>query len=232
MDRNDHPRAFQISSGPLVSSRAPDPVEDESSWPDNQSQPLLLAVARNPRELFVCWSVDWLAEFEGRPPTDRQVHVRLRSGETVRSTPVEPLRGSIVIKDLDPGRTYEVELGYFTPTNQWHAVVAGYELMMPVEKAGPDDTVDYATLPLHLAFHRLRRIFDNVEEEAVAPALSRLETQAENGELTNNNKRRLARLDLTEAERERGTEQKRALKQAPTIRPPQTRSAAPSSWSS
>src|SRR5205085_170850 len=98
--------AYQISDGPVTSSSRPDRVVDtveEMPLPAHYGMPLLLAIARDPRTLFVCWSVDWSSAFANGVPADRRAHIRLRSNDEERTVGVEPTVGSCVIEALEPG---------------------------------------------------------------------------------------------------------------------------------
>jgi hypothetical protein len=151
---------FKISDVPLASS-LPREVEAEetSALPDHYGKPILLAIARNPRTLFLSWSVDWPAEFGNEIPPDRRAHVKLTSRSSERMEAVEPLRGHCAISDLDPGESYAIEMGYYAPANQWN-VVAADEVTMPWPGEITDETtVDVATVPFHLSFQRLVDIF-------------------------------------------------------------------------
>src|SRR5438874_2237501 len=74
--------AYQISEGPVTSSARRGGIADapgDASLPAHYGKPLLLAIARDPRSLFVCWSVDWTSAFANGVPADRRAHIRLRS---------------------------------------------------------------------------------------------------------------------------------------------------------
>jgi hypothetical protein len=155
-------RNFKISDAPLVSSsdRGDSDLEDASNLPSHYGAPLLLAIARNPHTLFICWSVDWPAAFGSNIPADRQGHVKLKGGASERVQPVEPMSGYSSIADLEPGETYAIELGFYAPANQWH-VIASEEVTMPPQGQTTDveGPIDVATVPFHLSFQRLTELF-------------------------------------------------------------------------
>ena len=153
-------RNFKISNAPSPLPVSPREPEDISGLLSHYGAPLLLAIARNPDTLFVCWSVDWHAAFGSNIPPDRKGHVKLKGGSFERVDPVEPLNGFCSITDLQPGETYAVELGFYAPANQWH-VIASEEIMMPQPGAIGDarTSINVATVPFHLSFQRLTELF-------------------------------------------------------------------------
>jgi Domain of unknown function (DUF4912) len=171
---------FKISHAPLVSSaawREPAPGE-AAQLPAHYGPPLLLAIARNPRTLLVCWSVDWATAFGSDVPPDRKAHVKLRLADSERTHAVEPLSGNCLITDLEPGETYLVEIGYFAPANRWNLITSGNEVMMPLDRVPSDDApVDVATVPFHLSFQRLVDLFGE-DPSALVQALAGFEKRA------------------------------------------------------
>ncbi len=150
---------FKISDAPLASS-APSPEREwNEELPSHYEQPLLLALASDPRTLFVCWSVNWSAVFADQMPADRKAHVKVKSGDTERSLSVEPLRGACSMGDLDPGKTYLVEIGYYAPPDRWNVIVSGPEVMMPLPGGTDREPVEVATVPFHLSFQRMVDLF-------------------------------------------------------------------------
>ena len=123
---------YKISEGPVTSSSLlRGDVEELTGLPAHYGKPLLVAIARDPRTLFVCWSVDWLAAFAKGLPADRCAHVRIRQNGNEKTIAVEPMSGSCAIAELEPGETYSVELGYYAPPEIWNSVVTGNEVLMP-----------------------------------------------------------------------------------------------------
>jgi hypothetical protein len=152
-------RNFKISDAPSSLPAIAREPEDISGLPSHYGAPLLLAIARNPNTLFICWSVDWHAAFGNNVPPDRKGHVKLKSCGAERVEAVEPLNGFCSITDLRPGETYAVELGFYAPATEWH-VVASEEVMMPQPGAiNAETSIDVATVPFHLSFQRLTELF-------------------------------------------------------------------------
>jgi hypothetical protein len=151
---------FKISAVPLTPASPRKPAREEpAGLPQHYGAPLLFAMARNPRTLFACWSVDWPAAFGSEAPPDRRAHLKLTSRSRQRMEAVELLCGHCSIGDLEPGETYAIELGYFAPAEKWN-VIASDEVMM----SGPglpnkEGSIDVATVPFHLSFQRLADLF-------------------------------------------------------------------------
>lgn len=193
--------SFKISHAPLASSTVrPEPdASDEAELPSHYNDPLLLAIARNARTLFVCWIVDWAAAFGSAVPADRKAHVKLKCGNSEKTHAVEPLSGNCAIGHLVPGETYLVELGYYAPVDEWNVVVAGHEVMMPMEApvADGDAPMDVATVPFHLSFQRLLDLFDKRNRRDVVRDLAEWEVQALQDSNGESNENLLRELDLS-----------------------------------
>jgi Domain of unknown function (DUF4912) len=172
--------SFKISDAPVASSPiAPEEPGDATQLDAPYGKPFVLAMAVNPDTLFVCWSVDWPAAFGSDVPPDRKAHVKLKYGDSTRTHPVEPLAGSCSIGDLESGRTYAVELGYYAPADKWNIIASGHEVMMPLPGRSKDEPpVEVATIPFHLAFQKLIDLFGAGSGANVARAWARFEAQA------------------------------------------------------
>ncbi|MBV9010278.1 MAG: hypothetical protein JO354_14110 [Verrucomicrobia bacterium] len=176
------PADFAISSDP-VPARTAD-LAEQSSQPELYSGPAsLFAVARNPTTLFVCWNVNWAAVFAHALPVDRRAHVKLRSARGERTHPVEPLSGTCCIGDLEPGDTYEIELGFIPAPEQWQPITSAPAVELPRQTIAIDSAiVDVASVPFHLEFQELVELFDG--NGRVAEALAELERRAAESDLS------------------------------------------------
>jgi hypothetical protein len=191
---------YKISEAPVTSSlsRQKDEARGElTELPSHYGKPLLVAIARDPRTLFVCWSVDWSAAFDNGLPADRCAHVRLRQSANERTVAVEPMSGGCAIADLEPGETYSVELGYYAPPDTWNSLVIGNEVMMPFASEAGDDLVDVATVPFHLTFQRMLRVFRGAESGDLAQRLAEFQKRAGTTKLTHEECEILRALDLS-----------------------------------
>src|SRR5204862_833693 len=114
----------KISEGPVTSSSLPRPdVEELTGLPVHFGEPLLVAIARDPRTLFVCWSVDWPAAFAKGLTADRRAHVRIRQNRNEKNVADDQMRGSCAIEELVPGENYAVDLGSLESRGVWISVV-------------------------------------------------------------------------------------------------------------
>ena len=189
---------YKISEGPVTSSSLPRrDVEELTGLPAHCGKPLLVAIARDPRTLFVCWSVDWLAAFAKGLPADRCAHVRIRQNGNEKTVAVEPLSGSCAIEELDPGETYSVELGYYAPPETWNSVVIGNEVLMPFTSQSADQMIDVATVPFHLTFHRILDAFRGSNGDELAQTLAKFQERANRSELSRDEAEVLRALDLS-----------------------------------
>lgn len=187
-DDSKETRQYRISNGPITSSSLTPNIADlaEIAFPAPSEVPSLFAIARDPRTLFACWSVDWLIVFKDcGMPADRRAHLRLLSQSSSNTIAVEPTVGSCIIPDLNPGETYAVELGYYAPADSWHLVATGNEVMMPFASEPAGDDVEMATIPLHLTFESMVNLLENARPQRLARTLAQIqERAARSGELS------------------------------------------------
>ena len=209
---------YKISEGPVTSSSLPRPdVEELTGLPVHFGEPLLVAIARDPRTLFVCWSVDWPAAFAKGLPADRCAHVRIRQDGNEKTVAVEPMSGSCAIKDLVPGETYSVELGYYAPPETWNNVVTGNEVMMPFSSES-DAMIDVATVPFHLTFQRILDIFRGSNGDGLAQILAQFQERANRSELSRDKAEVLRALDLSPEDLQKTAAARESLAKAGRLR--------------
>jgi hypothetical protein len=188
---------YKISEGPVTSSSLPRPdVEELTGLPVHFGEPLLVAIARDQRTLFVCWSVDWPAAFAKGLPADRCAHVRIRQNGNEKTVAVEPMSGNCAIEELEPGETYSVELGYYAPPETWNSVATGNEVMMPFTSES-DEMIDVATVPFHLTFQRMLSGFRGSNGDDLAQTLAEFQERANRSELSRDEAQVLRALDLS-----------------------------------
>jgi len=178
-------KGYRISNGPIVRLARSDPklpgdLSDVIELPRVYGEPLLFAIARNPRTLFVYWNVDWSAIFENSAPVDRQVHVRVHraDGSEESAAAVEPMVGNCYLTIAHPRETYQVEIGYYQPENIWNSVATSDAVTMPPESISENADVDLATIPFHLSFQRLIDLFRASNTDALSEIVSRLQKRA------------------------------------------------------
>jgi hypothetical protein len=192
---------YKISEGPVTSAslhrRRVEATDDLTTLPSHYGGPLLVAIARDPQTLFICWSVDWLAVFDNGLPADRCAHVLLRQNGNEKTVAVEPMSGGCAIEELEPGKTYSVELGYYAPSDTWNSVVIGNEVMMPLASEAGDESVDVATVPFHLTFQRMLNAFRGADSDDLAQMLAEFQERAGTTKLTYEESEILRALDLS-----------------------------------
>jgi hypothetical protein len=179
------PHGYRISNGPVVrlarsESKLPPDLADAIELPRVYGAPLLFAIARDPRTLFVYWNVDWSSVFENTAPVDRQVHLRVArpDGSEELTQAVEPMAGNCYLNVTEPRGNYRVEIGYFLPDALWHSVATSDRVTMPTERVTGSDDLDLATIPFHLSFQRLIDSFRGSNSSALSEMVSRLQQRA------------------------------------------------------
>jgi len=178
-------RDYRVSNAPVVrfsrsDSKLPSDLADAIELPRVYGAPLLFAIARDSRTLFVYWNVDWSAIFENTAPVDRQVHLRVhRSDESEEITEaVEPMAGNCYLSVSEPRETYRVEIGYYQPEKVWNRVAISEQAKMPPDRVTENAQVDVATIPFHLSFQRLIDLFRASNTDALSEIISRLQQRA------------------------------------------------------
>jgi Domain of unknown function (DUF4912) len=199
MATNVSASGYRISEGPVTSSSLPRPdlSNELTELPAYYGKPLLVAIARDPQTLFVCWSVDWPAAFAKGLPADRCAHVRIRQNGNEKTVAVEPMSGSCAVGELEPGQTYSVELGYYAPPETWNCVVIGNEVMMPFASDSTGEMVDVANVPFHLTFQRILEALGRTSGEDVAGTLAKFQKRASRSEVSRDESDVLRALNLS-----------------------------------
>jgi hypothetical protein len=178
-------KEYRVSNGPVVrlarsDSKPPAELADAIELPRVYGAPLLFAIARDPRTLFVYWNVDWSAIFESTAPVDRQVHLRVyrADGTEEMTEAVEPMAGNCYLLVSEARETYQVEIGYYRPENVWNAVAISERTTVPPGQVVENLDVDVATIPFHLSFQRLIDLFRASNTDALTEIISRLQKRA------------------------------------------------------
>jgi hypothetical protein len=179
------PKGYRVSNGPIVrlarsDSKLPPELAGSIELPRVYGAPLLFAIARDPRTLFVYWNIDWSAVFESTAPVDRQVHLRVyrADGSEELIQAVEPMAGNCYLNVAEAVESYRVEIGYFQPEAIWNSVAISEQVTTPAERVGDSDEVDVATIPFHLSFQRLIDNSRCSNANALSEIISRLQQRA------------------------------------------------------
>jgi hypothetical protein len=180
---------FRILDAPVVCSESePDSGGNELdnvTLPPVYGGPVLVAIARDPRTIFLYWNIDWPTLFAEMAPVDRRVHLRVYRvdrGEE-QSVAVEPMAGNCYIAVPERSGPYHVEMGYYQPADTWHSITASNEVTMPRDNFAINRGVDLATIPLHLGFQRLLDLLGAARGDALAKIISQFQTGGLSGEL-------------------------------------------------
>ena len=181
--------AFRISNRPVIrptqkTKREGDDIGDLVEFPRPSGAPILFAIARDPQTIFTYWSIDWPTIFAEGMPVDRQVHLRVYTGDGAQETSaaVEPMAGNSYLAVSQPRGVYRVEIGYYQPEDVWNSVAVSDEITMLPDNVTADAEVDIATIPLHLSFQQLLDLFRVSNGAALAEIISQFQKRALNEE--------------------------------------------------
>ena len=155
-------------------------VADSAGLPRVYGPPIVFAIARDSRTIFVSWNIDWLSVFEKAMPVDRQVHLRVyrADGLEEKSAAVEPMAGIHYVTTSEPHGFYHVEIGYYQPADIWHSVAMSNEVVMPPDGIAETVDVDLATIPFHVSFQQLLDLFGAANDTELAAVISRFQKRA------------------------------------------------------
>jgi len=177
---------FKICKSPVVHVADNAPLGDAHDRIDDR-QPVLFAIARDPRTIFICWNIDWRSVFENAMPSDRQVHVRVIGGDGITEliVVVEPMSEMyyLTVSGLNP--SYRVEIGYFQPLDIWHSVATSGEIKVQSQGSVEFADVDLATIPFHLSFQQLSNLFGATDDVSIAKLVSEFQKRVLTGEKRN-----------------------------------------------
>ena len=180
---------FRISNGPIIcpteeAKREDDDFGDMVEAPRAFGAPILFAIARDPRTIFIYWSIDWPTIFAQAMPVDRQVHLRVYTADGTQETSavVEPMAGNSYLPVSQPRGVYRVEIGYYQPEDVWNSVAVSDEVTMPPDNVAADVDVDIATIPLHLSFQQLLDLFRVSNGATLTEIISEFQKRALNKE--------------------------------------------------
>ena len=165
--------------------------------------PILFAIARDSRCIFVSWNIHWPSVFEKAMPVDRQVHLRVyrADGLEEKSVAVEPMARMHYLATSEPHGSYRVEIGYYQPADVWHSVATSNEIVMSPHGITEAADVDLVRIPFHLSFQQLVELLGPVNHTELATAISQFQKRALSSEertrLSRDEKRILGKLDVS-----------------------------------
>lgn len=180
--------AFHLSSSPVVT-----PAQDEgdspalesdlsSELPRSYAQPIVFAMARDPKTLFVYWDIDWPQIFAANAPADRLVYLRVYddADAELNQITVEPMARHCEVPVKNPGGFFRVEMGYFDRDQKWQVAGSSEIVETPPDKIGALAPGDFALVPFHITFQRLTELFraTRTDEGSLVQSLTRLQEKS------------------------------------------------------
>ena len=181
---NSRRTGFRLDNGPMSPQLHEEPGEaaalEFDELPRAVGVPLLFAIARDPRTLFVYWNIDWPATFGRDEPKDRQVFLRVidETGVEESECLIEPMLGSFYAPVSRPRTNYRVEIGYYPRSGGWKSVAVSESVPMPPDRPSENTVVDVATVPFHLSFQKMVDLFCETNGDPLAVVLSRIQARA------------------------------------------------------
>ena len=176
---------FQVCSEPVVhlagTARSTDPGEG-TLLPRSHDGPILFALARDERTIFVSWGIDWPSVFQKNMPADRQVYLRLLSSDGFerKRVAVEPMLAMHYLTTSGLHGPYRVEIGYYQPADTWYSVAISDGVKMPLQGESEIAGIDVATIPFHLRFQQLVNLFGAPNDASLAKVVSRFQNRVLN----------------------------------------------------
>ncbi|MEO6871309.1 MAG: DUF4912 domain-containing protein [Chthoniobacterales bacterium] len=179
--------SFRISDQPVVETRrAPEqPDEQAGNGSRDLAAPVgddaLHMLARDPRSLFVYWTLDWDRRFAVANLAARPVHLRIfREDESEETTTaIDPRAGFTFVDVSAPGAGYRCEIGC-CEGEDWKTLARSEADATPAAAMSDDLAADFATLPLHLSFQRLIDIFraNPAEKTKLSQSVAHMQSKA------------------------------------------------------
>ncbi len=191
---------YRVSPHPIISYGKNAGMTAESlGLPRTYGTQTLTLMARDPRNIFAYWDIDWTRAFREQEPEDRKVHLRLLSSDGAEelAVEIEPMAGSCYISVPEANMTYSGDIGFFQPPEVWHSLATSELITTPPETVAADGEADFATVPFHLAFQHMIDLLrvSKQENQSLTSMLADLRQRAttpETGRQLNEEQRDLA----------------------------------------
>src|SRR6516164_10930011 len=176
-------QGFRISRKPVVPLAPGDRLQNyvvSAGVALAYAPPILFAIARDSRYIFVSWNIDWPSVFEKAMPVDRQVHLRVyrADGLEEKSVAVEPIARMHYVATSEPHGSYRVEIGYYQPADVWHSVALSNQIVMPPHGVTETADMDLVTIPFHLSFQHLVDLLGPANGNELATVISQFQKRA------------------------------------------------------
>ena len=174
---------FHVSRRPLVGTTEGEHPSrrEKGELPSSYGTDLFYVIARDPHSLFLYWDLNWKRLFVEAGLSPRQVHIRIYRGDgAVEATrEINPFRGHCYVDVANGGTSYYCDLGCFEGRD-WRKLARSGTTATPEAVMSDDLSADFATLPIHLSFQRMRDIFRATtgEGKSLAESVSELQEQS------------------------------------------------------
>jgi Domain of unknown function (DUF4912) len=183
-------QCFKIRQDPTVHLAEEGPLADagHGSGPTRaHGSASLFAIARDGRTIFASWNIDWRSVFENAIPADQKVYLRVSStvGVLIMTVAVEPMSTTQYLTISSLHDSYRLEMGYFQPLETWHSIAMSPAIEMPRQESVGLDDVDLATIPFHLSFQKLAKLFRVPNNTSMAKVMSEFQKRVSNNQKPN-----------------------------------------------
>ena len=170
--------AAPLQDLPRPTHQSPE-FEDLGPLPSTYDEDTLFLTARDPRWLFSYWDFDW-----SRYPAAEHRHgvaqfflkVKRMAGEEETTVEIKPEARNWYVAVNQPDTSYFAELGYFGRQAEWIPIVRSGLAHTPPDAVHSEAMAEFATVPSHLAFERLRDAVHEhmLEGESLLQAIARV----------------------------------------------------------
>lgn len=149
-------------------------LENLGELPRSYGTDAIFLVAQEPHWLFTYWDIDIALHPGGK------TFLRVLSGgssvESEIEVPFETRNWYIPVQNA--GAEYQVEIGYYRGET-WNVLASSISIRTPQDKISDSGQFDYATIPLHMSFHRLMENIQTTIQggETLIQALGRLQRE-------------------------------------------------------
>jgi len=149
-------------------------LENLGELPRSYGTDAIFLVAQEPHWLFTYWDIDIALHPGGK--TFLRVLDGTNSIENEIEVPFETRNWYIPVQKA--GAEYRVEIGYYR-SESWNVLASSIAIRTPQDKMSESGRFEYATIPLHMSFHRL---MENIQAtiqggETLIQALGRLQRE-------------------------------------------------------
>ena len=170
--------------GPMAPAGSSGLKDESGELPEAYGTQRLLLTARDPHWLYAYWDLtaDQLREYNALS-VDRhlvlRVHVKDARGEPHAEVHVHPESRNWFVHVDHAGTQYVAALGYYTFWHDWETLSVSLPTVTPPDALSTDTTVQFATIPVGVAFEQLLSVVKSAVSEHVPLAEALLQLRAE-----------------------------------------------------